>query len=133
MSWNYYPQLIMWSSRILSNPWIWHRKLGHAKKQITLAKWSGRKEKMFINRYNKNNAPWSKSFWSFLGRSNKYFLSHLKKCLIRTILKTTLYEHWRGTKPNISYFHLLDTNAWSTIMVWTFLEILIKEVINVFF
>ena len=45
----------------------------------------------------------SKYFWAKAINTAYYILNHT---LIRSILKKTPYELWKGRKPNIGYFHI---------------------------
>ncbi|GAV56532.1 hypothetical protein CFOL_v3_00074 [Cephalotus follicularis] len=49
---------------------------------------------------NENSLP--KYFWAEAINTSCYILNRIS---IRSILKKTPYELWRGRKPNISYFH----------------------------
>ena len=45
----------------------------------------------------------SKGFWVEAVNTACYIQNHV---FLRPILKKTLYELWKGRKPNISYFHV---------------------------
>ncbi|GAV87077.1 hypothetical protein CFOL_v3_30503 [Cephalotus follicularis] len=52
---------------------------------------------------NENNLP--KYFWAEAINTSCYILNRIS---IRSFLKKTPYELWRGRKPNIGYFHAFE-------------------------